>query len=262
MKAFPSSILGLCLVVAVPSAFALDCAQKGSPVDQTICRDPQLRHLDSDLNTLYAAVRPQLTAKAATELRTQQRAWIADRDRHCATGEAACLQEKYSARVDQLAALDADAKVIDGKLDAINPVVLKGSWKADSVQDPEGSDAKHDASVRDSLSNAELPALGGTVTLSAGKMCVTPDTCRVMSWKRSTVGKLENGKALERVFALSSSAQILAGRTDGSAAPGYLLLPESNGAYRALFTLCGANATNCRNAAEVWTPAGASNNHR
>ena len=262
MKALSSSILGLCLVVAVPSAFAIDCAQKGSPVDQTICHDPQLRHLDSDLNILYAAVRPQLTTKAATDLRTQQRAWIAERNRRCATGEAACLQEKYTARIDQLAALDADAKVIDGKLDAINPVVLKGSWKANSVQDPEGSDAKDDASVRDSLSSAELPALGGTVTLSAGKICVTPDACRVMSWRRSTIGKLENARALERVFALSPSTQVFVGHTDASASPGYLLLTESNGTTRALFTLCGANASNCRNAAEVWTPAGASNNHR
>jgi uncharacterized protein len=243
------------LALSAAAALAQDCGKAVSAVEKTICRDANLTRQDADLNRLYSSLRPQLTPKARGELLTQQRAWLTDRNRECATGEAACLEKKYETRLGEMEALSAAAQVGEDKLNDVTAVVVKGSWKASRVEDPGGAGHTSEADVRESLVNADLPAVGSMVSAVPGKVCVAPQACRMMAWTRKTLAEVDGGKAIARVLGLSLTESVLVGDTGAKESPRLLLAPRSDGSVWAIFGLCGPNSTNCRNAAEDWTPA-------
>ncbi len=255
MTFFKAAIL-CCFLLGTLMASALDCSRATTPIDKTLCHQPDLTRLDAALNRLYASLRPQLTAKAQTQLLAQQRAWLAERDHACATGDADCLRKRYWARMDDFQALSAAAQVSDGKLDDATPVVVKGAWKAAAVQDSLGGGHASAADVQQSLSHADLPALGALVHATPGQICVTPGGCDTIGWTRTTMMKIFGGDVIGPSLGLRLTAKVLMGNNGAKQSQQLTLVPRDDGSVWAIFGLCEPYAHHCRNAAEVWTPLG------
>ncbi len=256
MKARFTAVTWCCLLLSAATASALDCGRAVSPIEKTICSQADLAHLDADMNDMYTRLRPQLTPKARGELLMQQRAWLAERDRLCATGDADCLRREYGLRMDQLAALDAAAGATDGQLKDLNLLVVKGAWKAIDIHDPAGtSQTTHPDTrdVRESLKRADLPPVGSLVNAGPGKVCFLANACDPMAWTRTALAQVDGAEAISRVLGLSQSAQVLVGNSGAKQSPLLLLVPRSNGSFWAIFILCVASAHDCHYAAEVWT---------
>lgn len=247
----------VCCLLVTALATAQNSARAVTPIDKTLCREPDLAHMDADLNRLYSELRPQLTVRARGELLAQQRAWLAERNRECASGDAGCLWTQYGERIDQLQALTAAAEVSEGKLDTLATVIVKGMWKATAVQDPGGGGHTNEADVRQSLSDAELPAVGSVVTAAPGKLCVPGLECRTMAWTRRTLAKLDGGDFIGRLLGVSVTSNVLIGDNGAKESPGYRVIARSDGTIWAMFDLCGPRVSNCHYATEVWTPASA-----
>jgi len=64
--------------VVTSSAAGFDCAKAASPVEHAICASPELSLLDGDLAAAYAAALG--VVDDPSQLRTEQRAWLAKRD--------------------------------------------------------------------------------------------------------------------------------------------------------------------------------------
>ena len=245
------------LACGVARAFSLDCGRASTPVEQAICKQPDLMHLDTALNEVYARLRPQLAPKAQTEVVAQQRAWLANRNHYCANGDPGCLQRVYESRLEQLTALDAAAEAADGLLSNIHPLILEGKWKATAIHDPGGKDVRGHTDLPYSLSEAELPGLGALVSLAPGKFCVQGTECGRIAWTRTTLAKTDGAEAIHRVIGLPLSAPILVGNQGAKMAPLILLVPRDHGVMWAVFSLGGHRADDDdRYAAEEWTPMG------
>jgi len=81
-----------------------DCARAEGEVESAICHVKELAELDLQLSSLYRALLAKLAAAERTALRSEQRAWIAERDKDCAPdkGWVDCLTENYEKRMEQL----------------------------------------------------------------------------------------------------------------------------------------------------------------
>ena len=249
-------VVGCSLFLRAASASALNCERATSPAQKTICRDASLTRADSDLNEAYQRLVHSLTPKARSEVVTQQRAWLSERDRVCTSGDPNCLRKQYGNRLDQLAALNAASEAADGQLTSLNPLVVTGTWKATAVQDPDRAGKTKDSDVRDSLSFEDLPPLGALVNASPGKVCVQGQECRTIAWTRTTLGKVEGGSRFSQDLSLPLSVQVLLGNPGTNNSPSPLLVPRDNGVVWVIFGLCAPNAHDCRNAVEVWTRVG------
>jgi uncharacterized protein len=254
MRLLLNAVAACCLLLGAVTAAALDCKQAATPIEETICRQADLLQMDVDMNRLYGGLRSQLTAKARTELLTQQRTWLAERDRACANGEIECLRKQYRSRLDQLEALNATAEAGDQKLDDVTPVIVKGKWKATAIQDPASEGPTDEHALRESLARANLPKLGTILDAVPGKLCFPPQPCDSMGWTQSTLAVVNGGAAIGRYLGLSPSARVLVG-SSGATQSYYLLVPRSDGTLWAVFALCGPVGGNCRKAAEIWSPA-------
>ena len=248
-----------CWLLLSAAAVAMDCAQAASPVEKAICGEADLHQMDAALNRLYSGLRLQLTVKARTELLAQQRAWLAERDRDCAAGEAKCLRAHYQVRLEELEALNATAEAGDQKLDDVIPVIVKGRWKATAIEDPNGagepSAGKIDsAALQASLASANLPAIDAVVDTAPGKLCLPPQPCDSMGWTQKKLADVNDSAAIGRYLGLSSTIRVLVG-SSGATQSYYLLVPRSDGTLWAVFALCSSDLQNCRKAAELWTPA-------
>ncbi|WP_109451763.1 lysozyme inhibitor LprI family protein [Azospirillum sp. TSH64] len=80
-------------------AASFDCGKAGTPVEKAVCSDERLSNLDSELGRAYKAALQNSTAPA--DLKTEQKNWIAQRNR-CT--DVTCLASAYQTR---LAALSA-----------------------------------------------------------------------------------------------------------------------------------------------------------
>lgn len=248
---------GFWFLLAAVGAEAQSCVDALSPIENTLCHQADLLQLDADLNRLYLGLRSQVTIKGRAELLRQQRAWLAERNRDCATGDVACLSKHCKTRVDQLQALNATAEAGDKKLDDVTPVMVTGDWKATVVRDPTGAKAADQISISQSLSDAGLPAVGVVVRTAPGKLCLPMQPCRAMGWTRDHVANVDGGKAIGRVLELSPAKVVLLGSSGAKWSSYYLLVPQSDGTLWSVFALCGPKKSDCRNAVEVWTPASA-----
>ena len=84
-------ILAFCLTLsAIPSAFALDCADE-TQVVQDQCADASYQKADAALNRSYKEILRRLKGDSATTklLVDAQKAWIAYRDAECAFSSSA-----------------------------------------------------------------------------------------------------------------------------------------------------------------------------
>jgi uncharacterized protein YecT (DUF1311 family) len=66
------------------AAHAIDCkSQDLSMLEMTECADQDAKRADTELNTVYAALRKTIDPASQERLRDTQRAWIAFRDKEC-----------------------------------------------------------------------------------------------------------------------------------------------------------------------------------
>ncbi len=113
-----AALTGLCWAAApapVWAAASFDCAKASTTAEKLICGDGTLIDLDGSLGDAFQGLRQQRTGAARDKLISEQRAWLADRDRGCgipAGGSeptlaqrwawAPCLADRYRERLTQL----------------------------------------------------------------------------------------------------------------------------------------------------------------
>lgn len=76
------------------------CARAGNAAEQQICRDSNLTRLDAQLNQAYQQLREGLTSADREALKTEQLAWLRERD-SCGSNTQ-CLETAYSDRISYL----------------------------------------------------------------------------------------------------------------------------------------------------------------
>ncbi len=81
------------------------CSGYTNPAEHEVCLDRELGKLDADMNNLYQRALKTLDAKGVTKLKSEQRAWLKERDACGPDGR--CLSAAYKARI---SALEKQAK--------------------------------------------------------------------------------------------------------------------------------------------------------
>ena len=246
------------LICADVKASAINCQLASTSVERAICTQPELVKLDANLNEAYQDLQPNLTAKARLTVVAQQRAWVAERDRLCATGNLSCFRKEYTARLDQVRALKAAAQVATGLLSDLHPFVVTGSWRATSIYDPGAKGAVGNTDLAYSLFQAQLPAIGGLVSTGPGRICEQGSDCQQIAWTRTTLIKVMGAKAMNRVLSIPLDAPVLVGDQGAKEVPLLTLVPRGVGVVWAIFILTGHQADTGRYVAEEWTPVGPS----
>nr|WKF55895.1 Lipoprotein LprI [Paraburkholderia busanensis] len=107
----------LCASHAFGASF--DCTKAASNVEKTICADKSLNALDEQLGQQYQETLTNLTADEATNTRTAQRNWLAERNtcESQAANERDCLKNSMSGRLKALQTLsDNGAKALDSAI--------------------------------------------------------------------------------------------------------------------------------------------------
>ena len=247
------------LAILCSALVAQPCSKTALPVEQAICRQPELQQLDAELNKDYTALHKDLPARLKSALPGQQRVWIKKRNQACATGEVECLRPLYQQRIEELLAMAASVEDdYEGNyFTRLVPVIVKGKWKVASVYDPApaGSEMPDEKTLQDILNSYNLPLVGEQVMLSAGKICYQADGCGSWGWMRE--------KSSEDAGSISAELQNDLGVDPSSdvliAHPGkfkrYIFVPRKDGTLWAIFSLWNSHMQDLRLAAEVWVPA-------
>ena len=95
----------LALPATAQSGPSFNCGGALNPVEQAICRDPDLAILDREIAALYQAAQlgPDMDAGRQSELTARQRGWIASRDGCTSAPElSACVTAVYGQRIYEL----------------------------------------------------------------------------------------------------------------------------------------------------------------
>lgn len=91
-------ILCACILLPIQNIFAtgMDCTKASTPVEKTVCADPELYRLDTHMGWLYRGL-ANANPKTRPELKTAQRLWLSTRDQ-CAEDKS-CLSLRYTERL-------------------------------------------------------------------------------------------------------------------------------------------------------------------
>ncbi|WP_236783642.1 lysozyme inhibitor LprI family protein [Azospirillum humicireducens] len=122
--ALAGAALALSVMIAAGTARAqpsFDCKAASTPVEKAICADPKLADADSEIASAYKTLQSLSGAADRERLRTEQKAWLAQRNQ-CATAGpalASCLGPVLDARRTALAesvpkAVAVLSSVVDG----------------------------------------------------------------------------------------------------------------------------------------------------
>lgn len=91
-------VAGLLLCAATPAwAASFDCKKATTPVEQTLCGNPELSRLDTTLGEHYRRAMDKLQGAPRDALRNSQRAWL--QTRNACGSDVTCLQPLLSQRV-------------------------------------------------------------------------------------------------------------------------------------------------------------------
>lgn len=91
-------VAGLLLCAATPAwAASFDCKKATTPVEQTLCGNPELNRLDTTLGEHYRRAMDKLQGAPRDALRNSQRAWL--QTRNACGSDVTCLQPLLSQRV-------------------------------------------------------------------------------------------------------------------------------------------------------------------
>ncbi len=87
-----------------PFPTSYDCAKAIKELDRAICYSPGVAALDVQLLEAYRAALKQLPADKKQTLQSQQRAWLARREKECTVykGWVDCLKDQYTKRIAEL----------------------------------------------------------------------------------------------------------------------------------------------------------------
>ncbi len=87
---------------------SFDCAKASNAIERAVCKDPALGKADRELSSLYSALLNRLSGPAKESLQKGQLAWVANRNRACASTDAeevqACVKRRYETRIADLKA--------------------------------------------------------------------------------------------------------------------------------------------------------------
>jgi uncharacterized protein len=109
----------LIVVSGTCSAASFNCANANTPMEQTVCADPELSNLDSELSKAYKAARV-----GSPQVVHDQKVWLASAMK-CV--DADCLRNAYQTRLEQLRAglgSEGQSAVVEG---ATNPTSEPGT---------------------------------------------------------------------------------------------------------------------------------------
>src|SRR4051812_21740250 len=101
-------VTGYGLLAAVCHAQSFDCGKAQTAIEKAICASPALAAQDNALTASYRQAVTDLNGDAAklSDLRAQQRRWLADRNKSCSDTDPArlpaCLTTSYQARLTAL----------------------------------------------------------------------------------------------------------------------------------------------------------------
>ncbi len=95
---FVVALLILCLPGTNVFAASFDCATATTFQEQTICKSPELSHLDQEMATIYQAALS--TSPRPEQIKDEQRQWLAIRSQLCA--DAACIKTSLEYRIREL----------------------------------------------------------------------------------------------------------------------------------------------------------------
>lgn len=87
-----------------PFQTSYDCAKATKEMDLAICYAPTVAPLDLEMGKLYRARMQQLSPEKKQALQTEQRAWLAGREKQCVIYKwwVDCLKEMYIQRIAEL----------------------------------------------------------------------------------------------------------------------------------------------------------------
>ncbi|MGF6210148.1 lysozyme inhibitor LprI family protein [Pseudomonas frederiksbergensis] len=125
-------ILSACALLATPHALAtgMDCTKAASTVEKTICANPALYELDTQMGSVYRGV-IDANPQVKSNLKTAQRLWLKTRDQ-CAEN-VDCLDQRYRERLQILleqrneAAANQPAGSVKLMLDDVRQAILTAS---------------------------------------------------------------------------------------------------------------------------------------
>lgn len=250
-RAALAALIGALLVWASGPARAegTDCTKAATPTERTICANPELRHLDSEMAGDFSDVLAATQGAARRALLAQQRTWLKERDRSCRDGVADCLMASYRIRLAALAALTARISVGNPTLLDVTPVALLGTWKIDGYLVPGAPGRQVSAADKPHY----LPELGTTVTGQPGELCPQDGDCQPFGLDRQTLGAAESGGTWLAALHLPPSTPFYVAYLAGKSV--YGLIPRPDNSLLAQFLLCDKTYTSCLAAFQIWTPA-------
>jgi uncharacterized protein len=235
------------IYAALAHSQSFDCRRATTVVEKAICGDAHLMQLDSALATSYRATAQRISPEGSKKLAESQRAWISDRDRHCATGTGDCIAEEYTERNNLLRSLLARTSDANPVIDIADPASLVGTWMV-SRGSPEPASSNHVVST-----SAHLPPSGATLVAKTGELCVvaTPQAKICNPFGLAVEERTKGMKGVDPSIAAESV--ILLTYFDGRA--DFSLVLDRNQELSASSRVCEANGTDCRWLKQHWQPA-------
>ncbi len=248
--------LALIVITGLLSAHARatpgPCNHAAGPIDRTLCQDPGLREADGKMANAFDQLREHTAGVVRTAFVAQQRAWLRDRNRHCASAVPACLTAAYDARQAQLDALLSRITPSGPDLLAdVTPWQLHGNWIAGGFVQLPGEAGYDDATLTTASKTAALPAAGQRISGKPGEICFG-HSCAIAGLERSALGRSESGSRWVGELGLPSATVVFQGAW-GNRTP-LLLVQRPDGTLLAGFAACSADRIGCAQAFQVWTP--------
>jgi len=124
----PATLSWMLIFCSGAQAASFDCTQATSPVEKTICANPQLEQLDSQLGQAYVQARKSCPNQ---DIQNTQRHWLRDRRNRCS--DASCLIAAYQARLAELKTHPCHNQPTPCPT---SPARLLGNWKLVSEGGP------------------------------------------------------------------------------------------------------------------------------
>jgi len=216
-------------------------------IEKSICADEQLKLLDAELAKSYHTAIKQIEPEGEKAIVTTQRAWVADRNRRCATGNSDCLAQEYREREEILTALLARGSAENPVIDAADPAVLLGSWTVSSFAgDPSPSGPLTPVA-------AHLPPPGAQITARAGELCIVAPPQAKLCSKFGLAIEPQSSESQHQGKAPTGDGVTMLTYFDGKA--DFELVAGPLQELAATSVACEAAARNCRRITQRWLAA-------
>jgi uncharacterized protein YecT (DUF1311 family) len=226
---------------------SFDCRKASTAVEKTVCTDTRLKLLDSEMAKNYQAAKKRMVPAGLKTLVATQRAWTAERDLQCATGDSDCIAAKYQERNDILLALLASTSDENPAIDLANPAVLLGTWLVPSESHSPLSTGELVPTA------AHLPPPGARLVAKLGELCIVdPPQAKSCNPFGLTV-QPNRSKAKHFKQNMAKGSVVLLTYYDGRA--DFQLIVGPNQELVATFLACEPTGKNCQRIQQPWRAA-------